>query len=126
VITDLDIAMAQQQGGTRYLDPYGPEATEAYIAAHRRDEQAATAAASSELQRANANINTTATSTASAPTKPAAPQTPAEYGTRVPGKPGFVYPPGVEQDTKNMLDVRGLAAGQKVRDPRDGKIFLVP
>ena len=119
VITDADIAMTRQQEGTRYLDPYGPEATDAYIAAHRRDAPATT----------EANISTPPNPTASratAPAKPAAPQTPAEYGTRVPGKPGFVYPPGVEQDTKNMLDVRGLTAGQKVRDPRDGKIFLVP
>ncbi len=58
--------------------------------------------------------------------KPAQPQAPARFGTPVPGKPGFAYPPGVEPDTKNMLDVRGLASGQKVRDPRSGLIFLVP
>ncbi len=119
VITDADITLARQQEGTRYLDPYGPEATEAYIAAHRRDEPAVP-----EMNESKAP--SPAPSTTAAPVKPATPQTPAEYGTRVPGKPGFVYPPGVEQDTKNMLDVRGLAAGQKVRDPRDGKIFLVP
>jgi hypothetical protein len=48
------------------------------------------------------------------------------FATPVPGKPGFVYPPGVEQDTKNMLDVRDFAPGQKVKDPRTGKLFLVP
>jgi hypothetical protein len=49
-----------------------------------------------------------------------------KYATPVPGKQGFVYPPGVEQDGKNMLDVRDFTPGQKVKDPRSGKIFLVP
>lgn len=48
------------------------------------------------------------------------------FATRVPGHPGFVYPPGVEQDLKNMIDVRDFAPGQKVKDPRTGQIFLVP
>ena len=105
----------RQQEGTRYLDPYGPEAVEAY----RRESAQNPSATQSEPA-------TTAMTRPTAPAKPAAPQTPAEYGSRVPGKPGFVYPPGVEQDTKNMLDVRGLTAGQKVRDPRNGHVFLVP
>jgi hypothetical protein len=48
------------------------------------------------------------------------------FATRVPGHPGFVYPPGVEHEPKNMLDVRDFAAGQKVKDPRNGRVFLVP
>jgi hypothetical protein len=44
----------------------------------------------------------------------------------VPGRRGFVYPPGVEQKPENMVDARDIAPGTKVRDPRTGKIFLVP
>jgi hypothetical protein len=49
-----------------------------------------------------------------------------KFATPVPGKHGFVYPPGMEQDPKNMLDVRDFTPGQKVKDPRSGKVFLVP
>lgn len=48
------------------------------------------------------------------------------FADRVPGKQGFVYPPGVEHDLKNMLDVRDFTPGQKVRDPRTGNVFIVP
>lgn len=51
---------------------------------------------------------------------------PPTYGKMVPGRPGFVYPPGVEAKPENMVDVRDFTPGQKVRDPRTGKIFLVP
>lgn len=57
-----------------------------------------------------------------APTTPSAPS----YGSPVPGRRGFVYPPGVESKPENMVDVRDFTPGQKVRDPRTGKIFLVP
>lgn len=48
------------------------------------------------------------------------------FADTVPGKPGFVYPPGVEHDLKNMLDVRDFSPGQKVKDPRTGNVFVVP
>jgi hypothetical protein len=48
------------------------------------------------------------------------------YGVPVPGRRGFVYPPGVDPRPENMVDVRDFQPGQKVRDPRTGKIFLVP
>lgn len=48
------------------------------------------------------------------------------YGRPVPGKQGFVYPPGVKEEAKNMIDVRDFRPGQKVKDPRTGEIFLVP
>jgi hypothetical protein len=51
---------------------------------------------------------------------------PATYGSPVPGRKGFVYPPGSEQKPENMVDVRDFTPGQKVRDPRTGKVFLVP
>jgi hypothetical protein len=51
---------------------------------------------------------------------------PASYGSPVPGRKGFVYPPGSDQKPENMVDVRDFTPGQKVRDPRTGKIFLVP
>lgn len=46
--------------------------------------------------------------------------------TPVPGSPGLVYLPGTEQTSKNMIDVRGYSSGQKVKDPRNGQIFIVP
>jgi hypothetical protein len=54
------------------------------------------------------------------------PQKQPEFATPIPRRPGFVYPPGVEHDLKNMIDVRDFQAGQKVKDPRTGQIFLVP
>jgi hypothetical protein len=58
--------------------------------------------------------------------KPAAPSDDLLFATPVPGKPGFVYPPGAARDAKSMLDVRDFAPAQKVRDPRSGQVFLVP
>lgn len=60
-----------------------------------------------------------------APTSPPVAAAPS-YGTPVPGRRGFVYPPGVDAKPENMVDVRDFTPGQKVRDPRTGKIFLVP
>ncbi|CAN5822747.1 hypothetical protein BH11VER1_BH11VER1_23980 [soil metagenome] len=51
---------------------------------------------------------------------------PVNYAKPVPGHPGFVYPPGVKEELKSMLDVRGCASGEKMRDPRTGNTFLVP
>lgn len=48
------------------------------------------------------------------------------YGRPVPGRQGFVYPPGVKEESKNMIDVRDFRSGQKVKDPRTGEMFLVP
>lgn len=66
--------------------------------------------------------------TSPTPSAPAAPPVAAAptYGTPVPGRRGFVYPPGVDAKPENMVDVRDFTPGQKVRDPRTGKIFLVP
>lgn len=52
--------------------------------------------------------------------------TPISYAISVAGHPGFVYPPGVKEELKNMLDVRGCTSGEKMRDPRTGSVFLVP
>ncbi|MFZ4766006.1 MAG: hypothetical protein ACOYMN_13735, partial [Roseimicrobium sp.] len=50
---------------------------------------------------------------------PAPPKTVAapSYGTPVPGRRGFVYPPDVDAKPENMVDVRDFTPGQKVRDP---------
>ncbi len=48
------------------------------------------------------------------------------FASPVPGHRGFVYPPGAAHELKSMIDVRGFVAGQKVRDPRTGEVFLVP
>lgn len=53
-------------------------------------------------------------------------ETQIKYAKAVPSHPGFVYPPGVTEELKNMLDVRGCASGEKMRDPRNGNVFLVP
>lgn len=64
------------------------------------------------------------------PPPPVTPKPPVptqlSYGKMVPGRVGFVYPPGVEAKPENMVDVRGFSPGEKVRDPRTGKVFLVP
>ncbi|CAN5733794.1 hypothetical protein BH11VER1_BH11VER1_08040 [soil metagenome] len=64
------------------------------------------------------------------PPAPVTPRPPVptqlSYGKMVPGRVGFVYPPGVDAKPENMVDVRGFSPGEKVRDPRTGKVFLVP
>jgi hypothetical protein len=57
--------------------------------------------------------------------KPAAPSKP-EYAKPAPGRPGLVYLPGAPEAQENLIDVRGIAPGTKVRDPVSGTIFLVP
>jgi hypothetical protein len=57
--------------------------------------------------------------------KPATP-TPPPLGKPVPGRSGMVYPPGVKETTENMLDVRDIPPGTKVRDPVTKTVFLVP
>jgi hypothetical protein len=42
----------------------------------------------------------------------------------VPGKPGYVFSPF--DASGGYVDVTGYTAGQKVKDPYSGKIFLVP
>jgi hypothetical protein len=58
--------------------------------------------------------------------KPDVPLAEVSFAKPVPGKRGFVYPPGVDEDVKNILDVRGATPGQRMRDPRTGRVFLVP
>ncbi len=46
------------------------------------------------------------------------------YGTRIQGKPNFVYSPFAAKN--QIVDVSGLAPGTKVRCPYTGKLFRVP
>lgn len=65
--------------------------------------------------------------TASAPPTPAPPvpeKKDYQYGTAVPGKPGFVTSPHAPYS--GYVDVRGFPPGTEVKDPYTGKIFLVP
>lgn len=71
-------------------------------------------------------VTTTPPPSAPVTPPPAATNAAPTYGTPVPGRRGFVYPPGVDAKPENMVDVRDFTPGQKVRDPRTGKIFLVP
>jgi hypothetical protein len=68
----------------------------------------------------------------SIPPEPATPPAPAvkpstpeqmPFGLPVPSKKGFVYSPF---DKSQMVDVRGIPPGKKVRCPYTSKIFLVP
>jgi hypothetical protein len=59
------------------------------------------------------------------PVWPEAPDHP-DYGRPIHGRPGFVHPPGITTDAAAVVDVRGFAPGDKVRDPRNGNVFLVP
>ncbi|PYL61930.1 MAG: hypothetical protein DMF24_05655 [Verrucomicrobia bacterium] len=43
----------------------------------------------------------------------------------VPNKPGFVNNP-YDPNSKVLLDVRGKAAGTKLKDPFSGKLFITP
>lgn len=73
-----------------------------------------------------------ATATANTATEPAPVVLPGpipdhpEYGLRVPGRRGYVRPPGANADPTYVLDVRDHSPGDKVRDPRTGSVFLVP
>jgi hypothetical protein len=49
-----------------------------------------------------------------------------EFARPVPGKPGFVYPPGTPESLDNIVDVLGFKPGQIVRDPRTKVLFRVP
>jgi hypothetical protein len=51
---------------------------------------------------------------------------PVEFARPVPGKPGFVYPPGAPESLDNIVDVLGFKPGQVVRDPRTKALFRVP
>jgi hypothetical protein len=48
------------------------------------------------------------------------------FGKPVPGRQGLVYPPGLKEVPENMIDVRGIAPGTKVRDPVTKMVFRVP
>jgi hypothetical protein len=59
------------------------------------------------------------------PVWPEVPDQP-EYGRPIYGRPGFVHPPGILTDPTIVVDVRQFQAGQMVRDPHTGNVFLVP
>ena len=61
-------------------------------------------------------------SAATPSTKPNVPEQ-LPFGLPVPSKKGFVYSPF---DKTQMVDVRGIPPGKKVRCPYTSKIFLVP
>ncbi len=68
------------------------------------------------------------------PGPPATPNAPAEsvvseappFGKPVPGRAGLVYTPGQPETPQNMVDIRGIEPGTKVRDPLTKTVFRVP
>jgi hypothetical protein len=58
------------------------------------------------------------------PKPPASSQAQFPTAKPVPGKPGYVFSPF--DPSGGYVDVNGYTAGQKVKDPYSGKIFLVP
>lgn len=48
------------------------------------------------------------------------------FGTPVAGRPGMVVSPYTDPSKKQLVDVTGLPAGEKVKDPYSGKLFRVP
>jgi hypothetical protein len=79
------------------------------------------------ISKSSAKTNVEGSNKAVEPdTKPEEPLAKVSFAKPVPGKRGFVYPPGVDEDVKNILDVRGADPGQKMRDPTTGTVFLVP
>lgn len=57
---------------------------------------------------------------------PALPTTAPLFAHPVAGKPGCVYPPGLPRIPTNIVDVTGMHAGSKARDPVTNVIFIVP
>ena len=77
---------------------------------------------SATVSSAGAGGQVAAVATGEKPTPP--PEHP--YGKPVPGRPGLVYPPGMKEIPENMIDVRGITPGTKVRDPVTKMVFRVP
>ncbi|RBP44529.1 hypothetical protein DES53_104350 [Roseimicrobium gellanilyticum] len=113
---------------SRYLQ--GPASTTSPGAATTTTQTTETTTTTPPPDSVQPSTTTTTTTTETLPQPPPPPTTtttaPASYGSPVPGRKGFVYPPGSDQKPENMVDVRDFTPGQKVRDPRTGKVFLVP
>jgi hypothetical protein len=86
-------------------------------------EFAAGGSASGLVSRVTSSSSAQAPRTANAVSK--IQQTELPVARLVPGKPGFVYNP-YNPNSKVLLDVRGKAAGTKLKDPFSGKLFITP
>ena len=120
-------AVADASGALRYETPADIDPT--LPATSQPQPSADSVPALSQPQDGNKPVtdpaNTTATDSPPTPAPPAKPSTPEQmpFGLPVPGKKGFVYSPF---DKAQMVDVRGIPPGKKVRCPYTSKIFLVP
>ena len=91
-----------------------PQRSIAEIASHRADSQTLPAADQVPLLIPTPNPLPAATS--------ALPEIP--LGSRVPGRPGFVYSPFAQKN--QLVDVAGIAPGVEVKCPYSNQLFRVP
>ena len=108
-----DSSTANKSGPSRELDP------QSTVKSHELLTQA-------ESPNGAGDLSLVPTTSPPTPEVEAKPRSKSLYGRSVPNRPGLVYPPGREQIPENMVDVRGITPGTKVRDPATGEIFLVP
>jgi hypothetical protein len=110
-------------------EPPKTSASQRSSASHKEDkeEDPASTAQTSE-PAANTDPSPSPSNTSTASTQPALPaaEPPVAFARPVPGKPGFVYPPGAPESLDNIVDVLGFKPGQIVRDPRTKALFRVP
>ncbi|WP_146854324.1 hypothetical protein [Brevifollis gellanilyticus] len=126
--------------------PYRPRTVERYTAPSRPrrsspvivDDEGPTPSPTPARNRSSGNkvpdkvvTDTPAPKSSTVTPAPVLPAVPAveenlPFGTPVAGRPGMVVSPYTDPSKKQLVDVTGLPAGEKVKDPYSGKLFRVP